>query len=153
MNQTMKTLNQNLGSTSIAIFGIVLISVIAGCSSESEKDTRQSNQPEQTQSNSSSKASELSYSFDHPHDEAVTNMEKHKFQHAFADQCIEREIRRTPEAKNNRKSLEKTCMCIAEYMMKDLTVVEAEKFLDQKKNPRSLQIRFNNAAYFCSKKQ
>jgi len=149
----MKTLNQNLGSTSIAIFGIVLISVLAGCSSESEKDTQQSNQLGQTQSSSSSKASELSYSFDHPHDETVTNMEKHKFQHAFADQCIEREIRRTPAAKNNRKSLEKSCMCIAEYMMKDLTAVEAEKFLDQKKNPRSLQIRFNNATYFCSKKQ
>ncbi len=149
----MKTLNQNLGSTSIAIFGIVLISVLAGCSSESENDTQQSNRSEQTQSKSSSKASELTYSFDHPHDETVTNMEKHKFQHTFAEQCIEREIRRSPALKNNRKSLEKTCMCIAEDIMKDLTTVEAEKFLDQKKNPRSLQIRFNNAAYFCSKKQ
>ena len=141
----MNTTNQNLRGSILTIVGFVLLSVVAGCSSESDNNTQQSKNTEQTQS------SELSYSSDHPHDETVTDMEKHKFQHQFADQCVEREIRNFPEAKSNKKSLEKTCMCIAEYMMKDLTAVEAEKFLDEKKNTRSLQIRFNNATYFCSK--
>ncbi len=143
----MSTLKQNLRGISFAILSIVLFVVVAGCSSESEKVTRS----QQTKLNLSTKSSELSYSSDHPHDETVTDMEKHKFQHKFADQCVEREIRNSPETNSNKKSLEKTCMCIADYMMKDLTAVEAEKFLDEKKNPRSLQIRFNNATYFCSK--
>ncbi|MEE9346493.1 MAG: hypothetical protein V3U88_12880 [Methylococcales bacterium] len=149
----MNTLKQNLRGISFAIVSIVLFFVVAGCSSESEKDTRENNRSEQTKLSSSTKSSELSYLSDHPHDETVTDMEKHKFQHKFADQCVEREIRNSPEAKSNKRSLEKTCMCIADYMMKDLTAVEAEKFLDEKKNPRSLQIRFNNATYFCSKNQ
>ncbi|MEE9412100.1 MAG: hypothetical protein V3V22_03505 [Methylococcales bacterium] len=138
-------MNQNIRGISFAILGILLITVLAACSSES--DIPESKQSDQTRS------SELSYSSDHPHDANVTDMKKHKFQHLFADQCVEREIRSSPEAKSNKKSLEKTCMCIAEYMMKDLTAVEAEKFLDEKKNTRSLQIRFNNAAYFCATKQ
>jgi hypothetical protein len=140
----MENINQNLKSITLAIVGIALLSVVAGCSSESDKAS-QNNNAKQTE------PSELSYSDDHPHDETVTDMEKHKFQHTFADQCLKREIQNSPQAKNNKRRLEKTCMCIAKYMMKDLTAVEAEKFLDEKKNPRSLQIRFNNATYFCSK--
>jgi PBP1b-binding outer membrane lipoprotein LpoB len=142
----MKTTKLNFKTIILTVIGIALLAVVAGCSSESDNKTpQQSKQPKQTQS------SEQSYSFDHPHDETVTNMEKHKFQHIFANACVEREIRSDPQAKNNQKSIEKSCMCIANYMMEDLTEVEAEKFLDEKKNPRSLQIRFNNASYFCAK--
>lgn len=130
-----------------------LIVMLSACSSDSDDNNQSSDQAEKKtlHSKSSSKSSELDYAFDHPHDESVTDMEKHKFQHIFADQCVEREIRSNPAASDNRKSLQKTCMCIAEYVMKDLTAVEAEKFLDEKKHPTSLKIRFNNAAYFCSK--
>ncbi len=141
----MNNTNQKFRGIILAIACITLLSIVAGCSSESDKSNQQSNKVNQTE------PSELSYEDDHPHDETVTDMEKHKFQHKFADQCVEREIRNSPQAKNNKKSLEKTCMCIAKYMMKNLTAVEAEKFLDEKKTPRSLQIRFNNATYFCAK--
>ena len=94
----MNTLNQNLRSASFAILGILLISVITGCSSEPDNDTQNSKQPEQT------KSSELSYLSDHPHDESVTDMEQHQFQHQFANQCVEREIRNSPGAKNNKKA-------------------------------------------------
>lgn len=126
----------------------VLALLMAGCSSGPDNSSKQG---KQTKPTTETVTSELSYAFDHPHDESVTDMEKHKFQHQFADQCVERELRIYPQAKKNKKSLEKTCMCIAGYMMKDLTAVEAEKFLKEKKNTRSLQIRFNNATYFCAK--
>ena len=148
MNKPTKYLRTLL----FVMLGVLLFFLVSGCSSESDNNTQTSNSPKQTQSETESKSSELAYSFDHPHDESVTNMEKHKFQHQFADQCVERELRSYPEAKNNKKTIKKTCMCIAGYMMKDLTAVEAEKFLDENKNTRSLQIRFNNAAYFCAKK-
>ena len=41
-------------------------------------------------------------------------------------------------------------MCVATYMMKDLTAQEAEKFLKEHENPRSLQIKYNSAVFHCS---
>jgi hypothetical protein len=74
-------------------------------------------------------------------------MEKHTFEHAFADQCVARETK----ASNNPDTakLEKDCMCIAQYMMKDLTAVESEKFLEEDKNTQSLVIKYDAAAYHC----
>lgn len=135
----------------LALIVFSLIVILSACSSDSDDNDQSSEQTGNKALHSDSKSSELDYAFDHPHDESVTDMEKHKFQHIFADQCVEREIRSNPAASNNRKSLKKTCMCIADYVMKDLTAVEAEKFLDEKKHPTSLKIRFNNATYFCSK--
>jgi hypothetical protein len=40
-------------------------------------------------------------------------------------------------------------MCIARRIMKDLTAVEAEKFLVEKKSTQSLKMSFDEAAYFC----
>ncbi|HFD13016.1 MAG TPA: hypothetical protein ENJ32_11205 [Crenotrichaceae bacterium] len=145
-------MNKHFGIILFSILGMLLIFAIAGCSSESDTVSQQTKKTGVTKQTRSDKASELAYSYDHPHDETVTDMEKHKFQHQFADQCVKREINSYPQAKQNKKTLQKTCMCIAEYMMKDLTAVEAEKFLHENKNPRSLQIRFNNATYFCAKK-
>ncbi len=86
--------------------------------------------------------------FDHDHDEA-TNLEKHKFEHEFADQCIARETRNSVNKENDRKRFTKPCLCIAKEMMADLTAVEAEKFLKEDKQPQSLKIRFEAAAYEC----
>ncbi len=87
--------------------------------------------------------------FDHSHDATVTDLVKHKFEHEFAEQCIERETRNSNNKANDRKRFEKPCLCIATYMMKDLTAVEAEKFLQEQKDTQSLRIRFENAAYHC----
>jgi hypothetical protein len=40
-------------------------------------------------------------------------------------------------------------MCIAKFMMKDLTAAEIDKFLHEDKDTQSLRIRFDNAAYSC----
>lgn len=90
--------------------------------------------------------------FGHPHDREVTDLEKHKFEHQFAEQCIEREIQGSINKESDRKRFEKPCMCIAENMLKDLTAKEAEKFLEERKNTQSMRIRFENAAYKCLQK-
>lgn len=87
--------------------------------------------------------------FDHSHDATVTDLEKHKFEHDFAEQCVARELKNSVNKENDRKRYAKPCMCIATYMMKDLTAVEAEKFLKEHKDTQSLRIRFENAAYHC----
>ncbi len=87
--------------------------------------------------------------FDHSHGADVTDLVKHKFEHQFADQCAEREAKNSPNPELEKKRYAKPCMCIARFMMKDLTAVEAEKFLQEHKNTQSLRIRFENAAYHC----
>lgn len=87
--------------------------------------------------------------FDHSHDVPVTDMEKHKFEHEFADQCVARETKNSTASDVDKEKLSNNCMCIAKYMMKDLTAVEAKKFLEQHENTQSLVIRFDAAAYHC----
>lgn len=86
--------------------------------------------------------------FDHPH-EKVTDIEKHKFEHEFAQDCVTRELKNSVNKATDKKRFEKTCMCIAKFMMKDLTATETEKFLKEDKDTQSLRIRFDNAAYNC----
>lgn len=87
--------------------------------------------------------------FDHSHDATVTDLEKHKFEHDFAEQCVQRETMNSVNKAEDELRYAKPCMCIARFMMKDLTAVEAEKFLEEHKNTQSLRIRFENAAYHC----
>ncbi len=93
-----------------------------------------------------------SVTFDHEHGPEVKDMVKHKFEHQFAKQCVEREIATSTNKNVDRVRWEKPCMCIADYMMKDLTAVEAEKFVNEKKHTQSMRIRFENAAYNCLQK-
>lgn len=86
--------------------------------------------------------------FDHPH-EKVTDIEKHKFEHEFSQDCVARELKNSVNKAEDKKRFEKSCMCISKFMMKDLTAVEAEKFLKEDKDTQSLRIRFDNAAYNC----
>ena len=86
-------------------------------------------------------------SFDHTHKEVVTDVEKHSFEHEFTKQCVARELKAKPN--QNKAGLDETCMCIAKHMLGDLTAVEADKFLKEKKNTQSMRIRFDEAAYDC----
>lgn len=127
----------HLRNLTLSSFFIILVLFgLVACSSDEEKSTQQvkpSSHP----------------TFDHTHGDEVTDLEKHKFEHKFANQCVAREIKNSVNKDYDKKRLEKTCLCIASYMMKNLTAVEAEKFLEENKNTRSLQIRFDNAAYQC----
>lgn len=87
--------------------------------------------------------------FDHSHDVAVTDMEKHKFEHDFADQCVARETKKSDNPEADKESLGKSCMCIAKYLMTDLTAVESKKFLEEHESTQSLVIKYDAAAYHC----
>ena len=81
-------------------------------------------------------------SFDHAHGSEVSDLKKHRFEHKFAKQCVEREVRNSINKENDRKRYEKPCLCIATRIMKDLTAVEAEKFLVEKKSTQSIKMSF-----------
>ena len=108
--------------------------ILSGCSDD---------EPKQQQ------AKKVHNPWDHSHDATVTDIQKHVFEHDFAEQCVEREVSQSINKDNDRKRFAKPCMCIATFMMKDLTAVEAEKFLKENKSTQSLRIRFENAAYHC----
>lgn len=93
------------------------------------------------------------YKFDHPHGDEVSDLVKHKFEHQFADECVAKEVVNSPNKAEDKKRWEKPCLCIASFMMKDLTAVEAEKFVNEKKHTQSMRIRYENAAYHCLQKK
>lgn len=86
--------------------------------------------------------------YDHDH-EITTDMEKHQFEHKFAKQCVAREITNSVNKEMDRERFAEPCLCIATYVMEDLTAVEAEKYLYEKKHPQSLRIKYETAAYNC----
>ncbi len=81
--------------------------------------------------------------------EPVPDMEKQKFEHAFAEQCVTRELKAANNTESDKARLSETCLCVAKYLMTDLTAQEAEKFLDEHENPESLVIKYDAAAYHC----
>ncbi|MCF7970232.1 MAG: hypothetical protein K9L22_03580 [Methylococcaceae bacterium] len=87
--------------------------------------------------------------FDHTHDATVTDVQKHVFEHDFAEQCVAREVAQSNNKEYDKERYAKPCMCIAQFMLKDLTAIEAEKFIKENKSTQSLRIRFENAAYHC----
>ena len=91
--------------------------------------------------------------FDHSHDVPVTDIEKHKFEHDFAAQCVERELKNSVNKEEDKERFSKSCLCVATDMMKDLTAQEAEKFLKEHENPRSLQIKYDSAVFHCTQEK
>lgn len=85
--------------------------------------------------------------FDHQHS-ATINPKKHNFEHKFAKQCVQRELKNSKNQYQDNR-FDKPCMCIAKRIMRNLTAVEAKKFLHEKKSTHSLKMSFDEAAYFC----
>lgn len=104
---------------------------------------------EERQTNAGAPQSQAQPVFDHPHGAEVSDLVKHKFEHDFAEQCVDREIKAAGNQEQYRDELAKSCMCIAQDLMKNLTAKEAELFLQEHKNTQSLRIRYEAAAYKC----
>ncbi len=79
----------------------------------------------------------------------VSASDKQKFEQAFAAQCVERETKNSVNPDNDKARASRDCECVAMFMMKDLTAIEAEKFLTEHQNSQSLTIKYENAAYHC----
>ncbi len=122
-----------------ALTGVVLALSLAGCSDDEQKAVSTKSAPTVAAHNP----------FDHSHDEAVTDVEKHKFEHDFADQCVQRELKNSNNKEFDKVRYGTPCMCIAKYLMKDLTADEAKLFIGEHKNAQSLVIKYENAAYHC----
>ncbi|MBT3812223.1 MAG: hypothetical protein HON51_10940 [Gammaproteobacteria bacterium] len=125
-NKSKLTLQTILLSAALAL-------ILTGCSDDEPKQ----------------QASKAHNPWDHSHEAEVTDIQKHVFEHEFAAECVDREVKNSINKDNDRKRFAKPCMCIATFMMKDLTAIEAEKFLKEKKTTQSLRIRFESAAYHC----
>jgi hypothetical protein len=80
---------------------------------------------------------------------SVTSGDKQKFEKTFENQCVDRELKNSTNPENDKARVSKACECIATFMMKDLTAIEAEKFLIEHENAQSLTIKYENAAYHC----
>lgn len=127
------------------VFIPVLISAVVafsltGCSDEKPKEEKAALEE---------KTAKKENTFDHPHGPEVTDLQKHKFEHDFSAQCVDRELNSSENKITDAERINKSCECIATYMMKDLTAQEAEKFLAEHEHPQSLRIKFEAAAYEC----
>jgi hypothetical protein len=116
-----------------ALICLVIAFLVAGCSDDEQKIA----------------AKPVHDPFDHSHDSPVTDVQKHKFEHDFADQCLARELKNSDNKEVDKVRYGAPCMCIAKFLMKGLTAEEAEKFIDEHKNAQSLVIKYENAAYHC----
>jgi ABC-type phosphate/phosphonate transport system substrate-binding protein len=80
---------------------------------------------------------------------STTSSDKQKFEHSFEKQCVERELKNSVNPDSDKARVSRDCECVATFMMKDLTAIEAEKFLIEHENAQSLTIKYENAAYHC----
>lgn len=140
----MKTSTQKKNAWLAGCVGLVFAFMLTSCS-----DDEPQQQPTAAEAKKTQTAGDVHNPFDHTHDEPVTDIQKHKFEHDFAAQCVERELKNSPDKEAEKAHWEKPCMCIATFMMKNLTADEAEKFLDEHKNTQSLVIKYESAAYHC----
>jgi len=122
---------------------MVIALSVAGCSDDEEKVEAEKTEKVAV------KAHPVHHPFDDSHDVEVTDIQKHKFEHDFAKQCVDRELKNSPNKDMDEHRYDEPCMCIATYLMKNLTAEEAEKFIDEHKNAQSLVIKYENAAYHC----
>lgn len=131
----MKTFTLTKHLLFAALTGTILALSVTGCSDDKEEQKPAT--------------AAVHNPFDHSHDVVVTDIQKHRFEHQFADQCVDRELKNSVNKEYDKKRLSKDCMCIATFLMKDLTAAEAKKFITEHKNTRSLVIKYENAAYHC----
>lgn len=129
--------------SALALMALVLSLSISACSDSGE----------QRQESAGAQQSAAKTAFNHEHGKEVSDLVKHKFEHDFAEQCVARELTASGDDVQYRDRFEKPCMCIAQYLMKDLTAKEAELFVDEHKNTQSLRIRYEAAAYNCLQKK
>jgi hypothetical protein len=139
----MKTIAHKKNIIIFTLISTIIAFALASCSDEEKpKEEVKAAVAEQTPKAGSN-------TFDHPHGPEITDMQKHKFEHEFAAQCVDRELNNSTNKIEDAERLTKSCECIATYLMKDLTSQEAEKFMGEHEHPQSLRIKFEAAAYQC----
>lgn len=135
----MNKFNYPVNFSALACLALISSLSISACSDSKEE----------RQETAAVKESAPRPSFDHAHGKEVSDLVKHKFEHDFAERCVEREVKSDSNQDQYRDRIAKSCMCIAQHLMQNLTAKEAELFLDEHKDTQSLRIRYEAAAYKC----
>lgn len=87
-------------------------------------------------------------------DEASRSV-KEDFVEKFTEVCVERELKSSVNPDIEEKRAEENCGCIAKYIAENLSDADAEKYIEDGVDSRTMQIKFDTATYFClqNKKQ
>jgi hypothetical protein len=123
----MSTLTKTFQTLAVNLPYILLSMVLISCSGDNDADKNK---------------------YDHPHDEA-TDMEKHLFEHEFAEQCIATETAKLENKEAGRERFAEPCMCIAIYLFKNLAAKDSYTFLKDKKHAQSLRAKYEEATNHC----
>ncbi len=127
------------------LIGLMFSGFIVACSDDKPDTTSQPSPPATSQSSNNV------ISVDSPTDATpeANESQKEKFKHDFAAQCVERELNNSQNQITEAEKINKACDCISDFIMKDLTDEEAEKYLSEHEHPQSLRIKYEAAAYEC----
>ena len=74
---------------------------------------------------------------------------KNKFIKAFSESCVTRETKNSVNKDIDEKRATEACGCIARHIAEDLAEVDAEKYIDDREDTQTLEIKFDAAAFFC----
>lgn len=87
-------------------------------------------------------------------DEASKSV-KEDFVEKFTEVCVEREMKTAVNPDIEEKRAQENCGCIANYIAENLSDADAEKYIDDGVDSRTMQIKFDTATFFClqNKKQ
>ena len=87
-------------------------------------------------------------------DEASKSV-KEDFIEKFTEVCVEREMKTAVNPDIEEKRAQENCGCIANYIAENLSDADAEKYIDDGVDSRTMQIKFDTATFFClqNKKQ
>ena len=143
--------------SNLLVFSLVATAFISSCSNDEEKSNKSiTNQSTNIQKKAIIVPNKLTdkQNYDQmskPLDQASW-VERGRFKKEFAADCVARELNSADKSKLDRDYIEKTCACIADEMDEGLTDQEADEYLRDDNHNRSLQIRFDAAAYHCMQK-
>ena len=134
----------------IALMLGALSLVLTACSSdESEKNTASAQQAVTAPVDHSKHQVDVEI-----RDEASKSV-KEDFVEKFTEVCVEREMKTAVNPDIEEKRAQENCGCIANYIAENLSDADAEKYIDDGVDSRTMQIKFDTATFFClqNKKQ
>lgn len=127
--------------TNHKLVSIVMVSALTlginACSSDKDETAKVSAAPAKTKSVHRVDSGE------------ATGPEKRQFEKEFSSKCVERELKNSNNKDVDEPRFKESCDCIAEHIMKDLSEIDAEKYIEDHEDTQTLGIKFDAAAYFC----
>ena len=127
------------------ILGLAIISTLTLLISACSDDKTQSNSAEKT---APAAKQPKNHHVNASQGEAPESV-KQKFINEFSKKCVARELKNSNNPDVEKKRFEDSCGCIADHIAADLADVDAEKYLLAHEDTQSLDIKFDQAAYFC----